>query len=593
MAQLNTTYDSSIHQKIFVLKGDEGYARTTDTIATLIDTFGDYDSHIEYCHVGLEIQVLRELGKSTLYIYCDGTEIYAIPWSDSGMAQIIDENWNKQGVYWIDGKLVIGRYDETDYSDNDERTIDSTGLYLPYDVDHTITVRYDGNNNCLGSNSKPIKFNVPKPDKFNSELIFNKENPRYAPNSTINDITLTLTCDNELTSAKSVKIYDDSQNPPVLINTVSLEQDVPTTISLGQLSDGLHSIRALWQGDGESYLSEKTINVSVGYKITNLSYSSILPTGQTGVLSCVINDYFNEPYSGLEHITVVESISEGEWNTISQESTTDNNGFLLFGSVEFSSREFAISDGNWYSEKHSVSIVNPTDVTIGLLNPVSEYQQSTMSNTVSGMVYDNGSPVTVEGIDVLIYSNNSILGNASTDSKGRYSTTILKRVTEKGIIPITATIIGTNISETTSWTIPEFWWSTSQNKDVGNLGSTYGVNVSKKSNEYTFNPKSGYGYVIFPYESSGVYITYFDIINPEPTATIYFNRLSLPVGQFAPSRANVMIIHNTETGSVYLYVKGVLVNQGTYTGYNHLRMELDGGVIGMNNIIIAKELVEE
>ena len=95
MVQLNTTYDSKIHQKVFVLKGDEAYARTTDTIATLITDFGDYDSHINYCHVGLEIQVLRELGKSHLFIYCDDELIYKIPWADSGMAQIIDEEWNE------------------------------------------------------------------------------------------------------------------------------------------------------------------------------------------------------------------------------------------------------------------------------------------------------------------------------------------------------------------------------------------------------------------------------------------------------------------------------------------------------------------
>ena len=46
MVQLNTTYDSSIHQKIFVLKGDEAYARTTDTIATLITDFDNYATYM-------------------------------------------------------------------------------------------------------------------------------------------------------------------------------------------------------------------------------------------------------------------------------------------------------------------------------------------------------------------------------------------------------------------------------------------------------------------------------------------------------------------------------------------------------------------
>ena len=486
MVQLNTTYDSSIHQKIFVLKGDEGYARTTDTIATLITDFDNYTTYIERCHVGLEIQVLRELGVSKIYIQIDDEVPWEIPWSDSGMAQIIDEDWNEQGVYWENGKLIIGKYDH----DNNI----NTGLFLLYDVEHTIKVRYDGNKNCLGSSAKPIVFTVPTPDYFATELSFNKATPpRYAPNTTINDITVTLTSDTELSSSKLIDIYDDATTPSTLLTQVELEQDVPSTINLTGLSDGLHKIRASWTGDWECYASDSELDVSVGYKLTNIQYPSFLYTGQEVEVSCYISDYFDEPWSGLS-LAIFEKRGSA-WYSISSFLYTDSNGYLHFNGVDISSYPYAFystSNPRWNSDLMTTEIIEITGISVAFDEPISDRNLSSIgwadaSNRITATVMGaNNQPIQVADIPLTV-EYESFVGTYSwdhvTNSNGTYTGELKTDIAR--IVTGTVTVTNTQISNTAKWIIPEYWWSSSKNKQVGTC--TNQSYVSKVVDGFAFN----------------------------------------------------------------------------------------------------------
>ena len=593
MVQLNTTYDSSIHQKIFVLKGDEAYARTTDTIATLITDFGDFDSHINYCHIGLEIQVLRELGNSTLFIYCDDELLYAIPWADSGMAQIIDEDWNEKGVYWINGKLVIGKYEEEDYSDTQQgesRIVDSTGLYLLYDVDHTIKVRYGGNKNCLGS-SENIKFNVPTPTKFVSELVFNKDEQRYAPNTTIDDLTLTLTCGNDLTTAKSVKIYDDISGTPVLLDTVSLTQDVPVTLSLSGLSDGLHPIRALWQGDGESYSSEETIHISVGYKIINLEYPPYLISGTVGTLSCNVLDYFDEPWIGIGAFVG----DDGSWEPISNASTSDSHGFVSFNQVYFSEYPFFVQIGGWNGEKHTIPIINPSAIQVTFNEPITESFRSRYgdwtqaTNTITATVMGaNNQPIQVADMPLVVKLESfrpTQTWESLTNANGVYSQ--LLTTNDPRVITATVTLKGTQISNTAKWTVPEYWWSNSNNKQAGSYTADGGITVTKVSNGFKFESKSpSYQNVYFGYGSdTGVYIIEFDnvISNGTGSANILGHGMSMPFS------GHYKFIHDLDNSTVKQYFNG---REGLTWSYSPKRFEFgceNDYYSIIDNLVIVRE----
>ena len=481
MVQLNTTYDSSIHQKVFVLKGDEAYARTTDTIATLITDFGDFDNHISYCHIGLEIQVLRELGDSHLLITIDGESLEPIPWSDSGMAEIIDSDWNEKGVYWENGKLLIGKYSLN--------PLINTGLYLLYDVEHKIEVRYEPNNYCLGSSAKPIVFTVPTPDVFTSTLTLNPLTTRFAPDDEV-DMKLSFDCDNQTTTAKSVRIYDND----VLVETVEVTQDIFTMLELGVLSTGLHTIKAVFEGDDEAYASETSLDISVGYKITNVEYPSYIIQGNTGTLSCNVLDYFNEPYVDLG-VSVAE-YNDGGWESISSQSTTDGYGFVSINPVNYSEKEFAITDGNWYSERHTTNIINPTSISLELDKSITMEHES---NRVSGTLLSNNQPITVKGVAISLTLSNfydSTSNTVYTNDNGGFSLNMDGEILNGVHRVDTLARIGSRWSKVV-WRRLSHWWSSSDNKYNGNSTNTYATIVKKSNGFGLVNSSSNWGNVSF------------------------------------------------------------------------------------------------
>lgn len=478
MVQLNTTYDKQLKEKIFVLKGDEGYARTTDVIATLITDFSDYDTHISTCHVGLEIEVLREFGDSQLHIYVDG-EVTTIPWSHENMATIIDSTWNERGVYWENGKLIIGK--QQIYP-----SLIETGIYCLYDVEHTIKVKYDGNKQCLGS-SDTIVFTVPMPDTFKSTLTFTSPSQRYAPTTEINDIEISFIGEHSSLEEKTVSIYLDS----TFYDTVSLRpNDTSETLNLTGLTDGLHTITALFDGDDEFYASQTEYQISIGYNIVNLDYSPYIIQGNSGYLSCTVLDYFNEPFVGLG-LSVVED--NGGWQPISSDTNlTDSYGSVTIEPVYYSSREFAISTGTWYSERHTIDVISPTNISLELSNPITIGTEST---TLNGTLMQNDSPIQVSGIRVTVTGTN--LQTVETDENGNFSCTLSSPYVED--VTITASV--SNISASILWRRVYVWWSVANNKYSGTPITT-NVTISKKSTGFGFIQNSvSYGNVFF---SSGM-----------------------------------------------------------------------------------------
>lgn len=572
MVQLNTTYDSSIHQKVFVLKGDEAYARTTDTIATLITDFGDFDNHISYCHIGLEIQVLRELGNSNLHIYCDDELLYTIPWSNDNMAEIIDSDWNEKGVYWENGKLLIGKYSLN--------PLINTGLYLLYDVEHKIEVRYEPNEYCLGSSAKPIVFTVPTPDVFASTLTLNSLTTRFAPDDEV-DMKLSFDCDNSTTTAKSVRIYDND----VLVETVEVTQDIFTMLELGVLSTGLHTIKAVFEGDDEAYASETSLDISVGYKITNLQYPSYVVQGNYGSLSCNVLDYFNEAYENL-YVVVVE-----DGTPISPTGyTTDGYGYVNVGNVDYSNNPFNIEiDGYVDSREYTTTIINPSSLQMSWNNPIVEMTYGSAVNYLTGYVLDeNNSPIAIEDIPISlhVYSHNyDRTFERLTDSNGKFGGNLTFETT--GIVHTTATLVGTQITNTSSWIVPEHWWSNSNNKQVGSYTADGGITVTKVSNGFKFESKSSsYQNTYFNYGSnSGVYIIEFDNITSGGTGSANI----LGYGMSMPIRGHYKFIHDLDNGTVKQYFNG---REGLTWSYSPKRFELgcrNDYYCIIDNLVIVRE----
>lgn len=573
MVQLNTTYDKQLKEKIFVLKGDEGYARTTDVIATLITDFSDYDTHISTCHVGLEIEVLREFGDSQLHIYVDG-EVTTIPWSHENMATIIDSTWNERGVYWENGKLIIGK--QQIYP-----SLIETGIYCLYDVEHTIKVKYDGNKQCLGS-SDTIVFTVPMPDTFKSTLTFTSPSQRYAPTTEINDIEISFDGEHTSLEEKTVSIYLDS----TFYDTVSLRpNDTSETLNLTGLTDGLHTLTALFDGDDEFYASQTEYQISIGYNIVNLDYSPYIVQGGSGYLSCTVLDYFNEPFIGLR-LSVVED--NGGWQPISSDTNlTDSYGSVTIEPVYYSSREFAISTGTWYSERHTTNVVSPTSLSMNL---GSQYVTLNSSTTITGAVYSNGSIIPVEGIGITFISTdidgNEHEWNAVTGSDGKYSTTI--QTDANGKVEIVGWVDNSLVNNSVYLDVLSYWWDTDDNKQYGYVRSN-NVSTIKTNRGYKFeNLTKTNGMVVFNYNYVGKWVVEFDLVDIDGTFDyIKFDGRNIFGTQYGVQIPVHWRIEHDADNNVKWYVDNILWQTYNYSTRAFV-IELNNGSIIVDNLMIER-----
>lgn len=585
MVQLNTTYDSSIHQKVFVLKGDEAYARTTDTIATLITDFGDFDNHISYCHVGLEIQVLRELGDSHLLITIDGESLEPIPWSDSGMGEIIDSDWNEKGVYWENGKLLIGKYSLN--------PLVNTGLYLLYDVEHKIEVRYEPNNYCLGSSAKPIVFTVPTPDVFTSTLTLNPLTTRFAPDDEV-DMKLSFDCDNQTTTAKSVRIYDND----VLVETVEVTQDIFTMLELGVLSTGLHTIKAVFEGDDEAYASETSLDISVGYKITNLQYPPSLFSGETGSVSCNVLDYFNESWSGLN--VKLSKWTNNEWIDISDSSTTDSNGYVGINNAQITADQYAIKIGDWYGNKLTTTVISIATLNVAFNDSIvdrpllNNNTWDVADSTLTATVLDNYNqpvgyiPLTIEVTTP--FGEETFSGMTNENGMDRWTL----GNDYAGIMTATVSVNNTQLSDSASLIIPEYWWNLNRNKQVGSYTKDSNISISKVSNGYKLNSNSSsVNLVKFPYNPNsgtgetmpiaGEYKIEFDVVSISGSGNGY-----LCGRPYEFQVAHYTVYQNLDNNGVLVEIN----NSGRYSGwgYNSKWFEIGGSNYQMviDNLVIVR-----
>ena len=92
MAKLTTTYDATLKEKIFVLKGEEAYARSTDCILEEVlhdgERRADWNTDIKKMKLEFHIDVLRDIGASYVTLYDNDDVIVAICW-------VFDKNGDK------------------------------------------------------------------------------------------------------------------------------------------------------------------------------------------------------------------------------------------------------------------------------------------------------------------------------------------------------------------------------------------------------------------------------------------------------------------------------------------------------------------
>ena len=444
MVQLNTTYDKTLKQKIFVLKGEEAYARTTDVLADIISDFDDCNSHIRYCRVGLEVDVLREVGDAFVNIYDDDTMLLSIPWGEDMESIINNSYYNDKGIYWQNDKLVIGSSDNVD-----------TGLFLSYDTLHSIRVDYTGNKQCLGSKSDVISFMEEKPDSYASSISAVASSVSV---ETGDSVAFTLNLSIPTSDIQhTVQVYDNGS----LIDTLSIDANEDVSYSKSGLSNGLHSIRFLFIGDEEAFSSETTVDVSVGYKLLLVDVPSYAVNGQYTATSVGVSltDYLDNPLSSKD-VSMVEYIPNWGYEQISQPKRTNDDGYALIEPVYVGTHEicaYYMSSGSkqYYSERVTVPVYTPESIDITPIRKVIAENVSTNVRIQPNPLFssaDMNVPVTI------------------TRASGTTTDTITVPANSYGVVPLTGdsggditvsatlgSVTGTDIVEDTIqyWSISE------------------------------------------------------------------------------------------------------------------------------------------
>ena len=429
---LSTTYDKTLKERIFVLRGSEAYARTTDVKFTIDDTFSDFNTHVSNCRIGLIIQVSRCEGDGYVFIYNNDEVLMSIPYCSENMDTIIGQSWNDKGVYWDDEnqQLIVGTSAKT-----------TSGLFLPYLTDCSLKVRYTGSDLCLGSTSKTQLFYADQPSSFQTTLSF-EGTKSYSSGATVNALTLKLLTSASLSGTKSVKVYEGD----TLLTTVSLTNGTASTLSISGLSDGKHTLKAVWVGDDECFPSEDAVDISIGYTIYNVTAPAMVLDDTPQTISGTVMDYLDNPITS-QTIYIKQSGS----NVAS--ATSNSSGIVTFSNVTLSHTSFDIYYGNTLAT-YTPQYINPTGVDI-VFSTSGDYLFADIS------CHDGNGKIAVENIPFTITTQmpNQTPSTSTGDTNAYGTIQIFESLSPTlGQVKVTATITGTSVTTTAYYDVYLYYW---------------------------------------------------------------------------------------------------------------------------------------
>ena len=306
MVRLSTQYDGTVVDnkkvgKVFMVRGDEAYARTTDTKFSIIDDATNSRDAIEGYRCGFKYDVLRDIGSSKL-VLCDGdTELIQYDWSSD------------------DGEQYVG------VQSNHTTINPNTCLTLAYGVEHQLCMKYKGNKQCLGSKSRIITINEPIPDKFKTELALTTTKITNGVR-----LTITVTVNGEDISAvhdKPIEIYVGD----TLVDTVRTGTDSNVATKEFTLSNEILHVTAIFVGDDEVYSGSASIDIHRGFVMDILAEPNPIIPRQNNHFEFKFSDLTGTPLSNVG----VEFEATGDSSFI---SFTNSNGVVTFNLSYFSPR---------------------------------------------------------------------------------------------------------------------------------------------------------------------------------------------------------------------------------------------------------------
>lgn len=515
MPKISTYYDKELKEKCFVVRGDEAYARTTD-VAIALDGEPTATSSIYTYSASIALDVYRDIGDSTVLLYDNDELIDTIEWSDDVSSQTID-------------------------------------LTLTYADMHRIRAKYLGNSSCRASQSKVLDIQKERDASLTSSITPNAlESKVY-----YDDFSLHFTLDTPsgVTGARTVTVYVDDTE----YTTVDATPNTSTAVSFTGLTDALHTIKYVFDGDDVVSSCENSVQISYGLNIKVSTPSIVAFDNADFTYSITVYDFFGNvinsnflcgldiPY-GISYTGATQSVTltNGTFTlpTTSLTSITGESGtFLIGGQIEL--RNFNIP----------VNAVEVQDITLD-----ADYKQlqDNETTTLRGSVSTNGS---VEGLKVLVDGETVV-----TDSYGDFT----KPYSMESLYDDMVGAYCGGITESiTIENVLQYWEIGDGIHETEKLYNTTRVNVRKTNIGYEVKSSSSSqptGRIVFrPVYDENVVMTFRVRGQSNSPANKFMGEYSMsncPVGN---------TFKCIKTGTTYkLYVNDVLKKTITNSDYTHL-----------------------
>lgn len=320
MGRVSVAYDKKLKAQVLKVRGDERYTRSTKTILGL----GTSVNHEENFDLPIHVDVYRDVGDGSLIIY------------DNDVVFSVIDDW---------ASTDAGR--------------DITLYELNYDIDHNIYVKYTGNGKCSPSLSKTEKINVKNPNVTTATITFDAVS---TSDSTLTaQISLSNTLNHDYNKNQDINVYYDD----ILIDTYNTGNSESIDVTYSSLGDnGLHQLKAVFEGS--NHLSEitNTYDISVGYKLEVLEYPALAFNAESATFKVQISDYLNNPISNKE-VTGYSYVGETSYSMGSE--TSDENGLVeITETIDVSScgGKFKFTSQNATDIEITIPIVNVTSINL-------------------------------------------------------------------------------------------------------------------------------------------------------------------------------------------------------------------------------------
>lgn len=514
MVRLTTYYDREINEKVFMVRGDEGYTRTTDTTCSLVTDWSNREASIDGVRIGVKYDVLRDMGASKVIIYNNDTVLGIYDWDDE------------------DTETTIG-------------TSSSGGFTLAYGVEHNIWAKYKGNDKCLGSKSKIIPFTYNIPASYKTIISFNTTPTQIdeVENGASLTGSVTITVNNVETSAthsRTIKLYVDN----VYNQTITTPSDSNTqSFTITGLTKGKHNITAEVEGTGQIRGATKKMQVKVGYNVHIESYSDpFIPSASNQVVVSVY-DKNNSPVSSA-------SVSFGGTT-----ATTNSSGLATFTFVTLEDGNYTATYGGSSSQRVTIKNANITGLTLNYEDGITTSNlEELLTVTVTGDNVENVPISWKYGTSSSSYSSsNSVISPTVSYTNANGVATANYRGAGRGNLYVRGEYGGANSTKIME-DVSKYWRQDSTN---GNI--SYGYKYYLGGYNYT-DPSRTYPYAGFNVTPNSFVLTNLNL-QTMGFYGIYFEKLSNNVGEATSFSFSFDYLSSIRAEDVYLGLshKGVRI----------------------------------